>query len=151
MALSERLKRPAPRLAPAPIERVRRRRAGQADPFQELKTRIHRRLVDRLDLSKLAELPEDEVRRQVRRITDSLLTLESTPLSRTDRERLVDEIENETFGLGPLEPMIQDNEISDILLISPSRMRHTSARSSTGSCRESAGGSTSRHRWWMHA
>jgi pilus assembly protein CpaF len=119
MALSERLKRPAPRLAPTPIERVRRRHAGQADPFQELKTRIHRRLVERLDLSKLAELPEDEVRRQVRRITDSLLTLESTPLSRADRERLVDEIENETFGLGPLEPMIQDSEISDILVNGP--------------------------------
>jgi pilus assembly protein CpaF len=120
MALSERLKRGvAPRLAPTPIERVRRRRAGQADPFQELKTRIHRRLVERLDLPKLAELPEDEVRRQVRRITDSLLTLESTPLSRTDRERLIDEIENETFGLGPLEPVIQDNEISDILVNGP--------------------------------
>jgi pilus assembly protein CpaF len=118
MALSERLKRAqAPvRVLPSPIERVRRRHGAESDPLQELKARIHRRLVERLDLAKLAELPEDEVRRQVRRITDSLLTLESTPLSRTDRERLIDEIENETFGLGPLEPLIQDSEISDILV-----------------------------------
>src|SRR6187399_1340499 len=118
MALSERLKRgQAPlRVLPAPIERVRRRRSGESDPLQELKARIHRRLVERLDLGKLGELPEDEVRRQVRRITDSLLTLESTPLSRADRERLIDEIENETFGLGPLEPLVQDHEISDILV-----------------------------------
>ncbi len=95
---------------------MRRRRAAASDPLQELKARIHRRLVERLDLGKLAELPEDEVRRQVRRITDSLLTLEATPLSRADRERLIDEIENETFGLGPLEPLIQDHEISDILV-----------------------------------
>jgi pilus assembly protein CpaF len=118
MALSERLRRSAPqaRILPAPIERVRRRRAAASDPLQELKARIHRRLVERLDLGKLAELPEEEVRRQVRRITDSLLTLESTPLSRADRERLIDEIENETFGLGPLEPLVQDHEISDILV-----------------------------------
>jgi pilus assembly protein CpaF len=118
MALSERLKRgQAPlRVLPAPIERVRRRRSGESDPLQELKRRIHRRLVERLDLGKLGELPEEEVRRQVRRITDSLLTLESTPLSRADRERLIDEIENETFGLGPLEPLVQDHEISDILV-----------------------------------
>jgi pilus assembly protein CpaF len=118
MALSERLKRAqAPmRVLPAPIERVRRRRATETDPLQELKARIHRRLVERLDLGKLSELPEEEVRRQVRRITDSLLTLESTPLSRADRERLIDEIENETFGLGPLEPLVQDHEISDILV-----------------------------------
>jgi pilus assembly protein CpaF len=104
------------RVLPAPIERVRRRRATETDPLQELKARIHRRLVERLDLGKLSELPEEEVRRQVRRITDSLLTLESTPLSRADRERLIDEIENETFGLGPLEPLVQDHEISDILV-----------------------------------
>ena len=119
MALSERLRRVTPRPLPTPLERVRRRRGAGADPFQELTTRIHRRLVEKLDLAKLDELPEDEVRRQVRRITDSLLTLESTPLSRADRERLVDEIEHETFGLGPLEPLIQDQEISDILVNGP--------------------------------
>jgi len=119
MALSERLKRSAPRLAPTPLERVRRRRGGAPDPFQELKTRIHRRLVDRLDFAKLELVPEEERRRQVRRIVDSLLTAESTPLSRSDRERIIDQIENETFGLGPLEPLVQDNEISDILVNGP--------------------------------
>jgi pilus assembly protein CpaF len=121
MALLERLKRATPRPGPGPtpLERVRRRRGSGPDPFQELKTRIHRRLVDRLDFAKLDLVPEDEVRRQVRRIADSLLTAESTPLSRPDRERLIDQIENETFGLGPLEPLVQDNEISDILVNGP--------------------------------
>jgi pilus assembly protein CpaF len=116
MALAERLKRVTPRPAPTPLERVRRRRAGPADPFQELKSRIHRRLVERLDLPKLDLLPEEEIRHQVRRITETLLAGEATPLSRADRDRLIDEIENETFGLGPLEPLIQDNEVSDILV-----------------------------------
>ncbi|MGD8395433.1 MAG: CpaF family protein [Candidatus Eiseniibacteriota bacterium] len=119
MALSERLRRSTPRAIPTPLEQVRRRRNGRTDPFQELKTRIHRRLIERLDLANLEKFEKSEVRRQVRRVTDALLTMESTPLARADRERLIDEIENETFGLGPLEPLIQDQEIADILVNGP--------------------------------
>jgi pilus assembly protein CpaF len=119
MALSERLRRSTPKPIPTPLEQVRRRKNGRTDPFQELKTRIHRRLIERLDLANLDKFEKAEVRRQVRRVTDALLTMESTPLARSDRERLVDEIEHETFGLGPLEPLVQDHEISDILVNGP--------------------------------
>jgi len=82
----------------------------------ELKTRIHRQLIERLDLAKLDLLPREVVEQQIRRIVEDMLAGDETPLSRKERDDLVIEIEHETFGLGPIEPLMQDPTISDILV-----------------------------------
>jgi pilus assembly protein CpaF len=84
--------------------------------YYELKTRIHGQLIERLDLAKLDVLPREVVQQQIRRIVEDMLALDETPLSRKEREDLVIEIEHETFGLGPIEPLMQDPTISDILV-----------------------------------
>jgi pilus assembly protein CpaF len=85
----------------------------------ELKTRVHRQLIERLDLGKLAMLPGDVVQQQIRRIVEDMLVDEETPLSRAEREQLVVEVQHETFGLGPIEPLMQDPTVSDILVNGP--------------------------------
>src|SRR6266478_4191489 len=84
--------------------------------YYELKTRIHGQLIERLDLAKLDALPRELVQQQIRRIVEDMLALDETPLSRKERDDLVIEIEHETFGLGPIEPLMQDPTISDILV-----------------------------------
>ncbi len=82
----------------------------------ELKTRVHRQLIERIDLTKLAMLPADVVQQQIRRIVEDMLVDDETPLSRQEREQLVVEVQHETFGLGPIEPLMQDPTVSDILV-----------------------------------
>ena len=84
--------------------------------YYELKTRIHGQLIERLDLAKLDALPREVVQQQIRRIVEDMLALDETPLSRKERDDLVIEIEHETFGLGPIEPLMQDPTVSDILV-----------------------------------
>jgi pilus assembly protein CpaF len=86
------------------------------DAYYDLKTRIHRQLIERLDLAKLDVLPVEAVQQQIRRIVEDMLAEDETPLSRHEREQLVVEVEHETFGLGPLEPLMQDPTVSDILV-----------------------------------
>jgi pilus assembly protein CpaF len=86
------------------------------DAYYDLKTRIHRQLIERLDLAKLDILPLETVQQQIRRIVEDMLAGDDTPLSRQEREQLVLEVEHETFGLGPLEPLMQDPTVSDILV-----------------------------------
>ncbi len=85
----------------------------------ELKNRIHRQLIERLDLAKLDMLAGETGQQQIRRVVEDMLAAEETPLSRQDRENLVTEIQHETFGLGPIEPLMQDPTISDILVNGP--------------------------------
>src|SRR5512147_2227437 len=84
--------------------------------FQDLKTRIHRRLIDKLDLSKIDLIGSNELLREIGYIIESLIAEEGVPLNQTEKDRLVVEIQHETFGLGPLEPLLDDPEISDILV-----------------------------------
>ena len=91
------------------------RERGQTT-YYELKTRIHGQLIERLDLAKLDALPRELVQQQIRRIVEDMLALDETPLSRKERDDLVVEIEHETFGLGPIEPLMQDPTVSDILV-----------------------------------
>src|SRR5215470_17916179 len=85
----------------------------------DLKTRVHRQLIDRLDLAKLALVPPDVVQQQIRRIVEDMLVNDDTPLSRQEREQIVVEVQHETFGLGPIEPLMQDPTVSDILVNGP--------------------------------
>jgi len=84
--------------------------------YADLKTKVHRQLIEQLDLSKLGTIPLGTLQLQIRNITEELLAAEGTPLSRQDRDRIVIEVEHETFGLGPIEPLMRDPTISDILV-----------------------------------
>ncbi|MEN6366516.1 MAG: CpaF family protein [Thermoguttaceae bacterium] len=87
--------------------------------FEELKQRIHSKLVDKLDLSRVGELEGDTLRREIRLVIEHLCDTEDTLLNRNERERLVSEVLDETFGLGPLEMLLKDSTISDILINGP--------------------------------
>src|SRR3989449_6538505 len=89
---------------------------------QDLRLRIHRKLIETLDLSKLSNLEMERVRVEIRRILEDLVMAEAIPLSRADRDRLVMEVQHEVFGLGPLETLMKDPEISDILVNSSSQI-----------------------------
>src|SRR5216117_1384964 len=90
--------------------------------LQDLRLRIHRKLIDTLDLSKLSNLEMERVKVEIRRILEDMVMAESIPLSRADRDRLVMEVQHEVFGLGPLETLMKDSEISDILVNSSSQI-----------------------------
>ena len=87
--------------------------------FDNLKRRIHGKLVDKLDLTRVGELEGDVLRREIRLVVEHLCDTEDTLLNRNERERLVDEVLDETFGLGPLELLLKDPTISDILINGP--------------------------------
>ncbi len=84
--------------------------------LQEMKGRLHRAIVARLDVAKLSALPPDRVHAEVARLAEGLLQAENLPLSTAERDRLVGEVHHELFGLGPLEPLLADHTISDILV-----------------------------------
>jgi pilus assembly protein CpaF len=93
--------------------------AAKADEFDKLKRKIHGKLVDKLDLSRVSELEGDVLRREIRLVVEHLCDTEETFLNRNERERLIEEVLDETFGLGPLELILKDASISDILINGP--------------------------------
>ena len=93
--------------------------ASKEDSFEQLKQRIHSKLVDKLDLSRVGELEGDVLRREIRLVVEHLCDSENTLLNRSERDRLIDEVLDETFGLGPLEALLKDPTISDILINGP--------------------------------
>ncbi len=84
--------------------------------FQEMKARLHRSLINRMDLTKLGALSTEQAHSEVSRLAETLLAQEAMPLSAADRERLVNDVKHELFGLGPLETLLADSTISDILV-----------------------------------
>ena len=84
--------------------------------FQEMKARLHRTLINRMDLTKLQALTQEQVHAEVSRLAEAVLAQEAMPLSVSERERLVNDVQHELFGLGPLEPLLADPTISDILV-----------------------------------
>src|SRR6187401_2754413 len=87
--------------------------------FENIKRRIHTKLVDKLDLSRVGELEGDVLRREIRLVVEHLCDTEDTFLNRAERERLIEEVLDETFGLGPLEMLLTEHTISDILINGP--------------------------------
>ena len=133
--------------------------ARPQDTYQELKQQIHRSLIDRLDLASLEKVDNEFLQPQVDRVVRTLLSEQDLRLPPSDEERLVKEIRDETFGLGPIEPLLHDPEISDILVNTHRQVyverrgqlelthdhvprRPTCESSSTASCRASAAAST---------
>jgi pilus assembly protein CpaF len=90
--------------------------------FQKLKTRIHRELIDSLDLSRIGTFDEPRLRTHIRNLAEGLLRARPEMLSSIDEERLIDELMAESFGLGPLEPYMQDPDVSDILVNGPAEV-----------------------------
>ena len=90
--------------------------AAARTDFAGVKTAIHRKLIQKLNLERLNEVNREDVRREVSQILESLVAGDSTPMNLQERERLAQEVLDEVFGLGPLEPLLADPTISDILV-----------------------------------
>lgn len=84
--------------------------------FQLLKTRIHRQMVDAIDLSKAGQLPERDLRAKLRGLATHLCAQETVNLPTEDREAMVREIMDEIYGFGPIEPLMNDPDVSDVLI-----------------------------------
>src|SRR5512132_2716480 len=80
--------------------------------FQELKLRVHRQLLERLDLVALASLDSTQAEDQVRTALQHMLQSHSPDLAGPEREKLIEEVGYEVLGLGPLDPLLQDPEVS---------------------------------------
>jgi pilus assembly protein CpaF len=87
--------------------------------YQELKFALHRKLLDRINLEALSSVASDRVRNEVRAAVARLVEEERTPLSVVEKDRIIEEVLDEVFGLGPLEPLLADPTISDILVTTP--------------------------------
>ncbi len=87
--------------------------------YQELKFTIHRKLLDRINLEALSSLAGERARAEIRIAVAKLVEEERTPLSLAEKERVIEEVLDEVFGLGPLEPLLRDPSISDILVTTP--------------------------------
>ena len=84
--------------------------------FGSVKAAIHRKLIQKLNLDKLTDVNREEVRREVSLILEGIVHGESAPMNLQERERLVQEVLDEVFGLGPLEPLLADPTVTDILV-----------------------------------
>jgi pilus assembly protein CpaF len=87
--------------------------------YQELKFTLHRKLLDRINLEMLSSVAVERVRAEVRSAVAKLVEEEKTPLSLMEKDRIIGEVLDEVFGLGPLEPLLADPTISDILVTTP--------------------------------
>ncbi|MCH9653631.1 MAG: CpaF family protein [Planctomycetes bacterium] len=87
--------------------------------FDDLKRLIHGKLVEKLDLTRVGDLEGDSLRREIRLVIEHLCDTENPLLNRSERERLIEEILDETFGFGPLELLLKDQSIADIMINGP--------------------------------
>ncbi len=124
MALIERLRRPHPGAEAEPVETeapprsvpLRTPARAKAAEYQELKSRVHNSLFEHLDLTRLSQVSEERVRDDIQRLVSRILDEERVPLTYKEREQVVKEVQDEVFGLGPLEPLLQDPTVCDILV-----------------------------------
>jgi pilus assembly protein CpaF len=108
--------RPAASAPVAPPPAPPREAAGNRSELLEIRGRVHRRLLGRLNLSNLETLERGQVEAEIRRVVHEMLAQETVPLNFEEREDLVEQVLDEIFGLGPLEPLLKDPEVSDILV-----------------------------------
>jgi len=110
-------------VAEAPREHAAAQPASEAEnfrpvdgAFEEIKTRTHKKLLEALDLSKLESAGREDLRSQVGLAVDDLLSLDGVILRRVQRDRLIEELLDEILGFGPLEPLLKDDSVADILV-----------------------------------
>lgn len=92
---------------------------SQGGDFEALKRLIHGKLVDKLDLTKLGALDQQTLRREIRLVVEHLCDTENPLLNRSERERLIEEVLDETFGFGPLELLLKEEGVADIMINGP--------------------------------
>lgn len=103
----------------AKTEKPKPAKKEELDPHYELKSNVHRRLIEEIDLNQLKNQDPDKLRPQIKEAVNQLLMEESTLLTSSERERMVEEIVNETMGLGPLEQLLRDQTVSEIMINGP--------------------------------
>lgn len=112
MALLERLRQTEdPKKQPKDESNERQRQQ-----YQEFKTKLHRELIQRIDLANLFKLEPEKGREEIRKILGLLMGEVKMPINSLEEKKLLQEVEDETFGLGPLEPLLSDPNLSDILV-----------------------------------
>jgi pilus assembly protein CpaF len=115
---------PSPKAAPVkptPAAAKTKVSKEKVEQFNALKMRLHRKLIDQLDLTRMVG-DEDALRAQVKEHVSQLADAENTLLNYNERQRLISEVLDETFGLGPLEVLLADSTISDILVNGPKQV-----------------------------
>jgi pilus assembly protein CpaF len=97
------------------------------DTYQKLRRHVHQILLDRVDLERLSKLPEEQVRQDVALLIARILEEEKSPVNDTERRQLAIDVYDEMFGFGPLEPLLHDPTVSDIL-VNTSRQTYVERR-----------------------
>jgi pilus assembly protein CpaF len=110
--------------------------------YIELKANVHRKLLNRLNLEALATADRARAEAEIRTLLFELIAEEGTPLSMTEREVVLGDVIDEVFGLGPLEPLLRDPSVSDILVNTTSTCTSSAAASSIACPRRSRTTST---------
>ena len=109
---------PPPRREAGWVTRLFHQEAYTAE-YQQLKFSLHNKLLNRVNLEALSSISSDRARAEIRAAVARLVDEEKTPLSLVEKGRVIEEVLDEVFGLGPLEPLLQDPAISDILVTTP--------------------------------
>jgi pilus assembly protein CpaF len=103
----------------ATTENKNGRPAPAAPEYQQIKFAVHNKLLERINLEALSSIAPERARHDVRAAVARLVDEEKTPLSMVEKDAVVEEVLDEVFGLGPLEPLLHDQTISDILVTTP--------------------------------
>src|SRR4029434_3932135 len=120
-----------PAAAPAPPQP---RVAQPRQQYLELRSQLHRKLLNRLNLEALAQTERARAENEIRALLSQLLAEENTPISLSERESLFAEVLDDLFGLGPLEPLLRDRSVNDIL-VKPARSVLSCGAASASGCR----------------
>lgn len=97
-------------------QRYRSPTSSESPEFEQIKRQLHSEIIEALDFEQVSKTPREELAQRLRKTLTEQVESRSLPLNRLERERLVDEILDDILGLGPLEPLLRDPEISDILI-----------------------------------
>lgn len=116
MSLRERLESIQNDTAQAPVSPQQQAHYFDNKAYQELKSRIHRKLLDRVDLAVMETLSTERLLEELRIMVERLLAEETQPINESEHKSLIRDIQHEVLGLGPLEPLLADSSISDILV-----------------------------------
>ena len=108
--------KPAQSAAPATAPVAVMGQIGRTDGMLDLKVRIHRQLIERLNLGVLEKLPRERIVTEISQVVSDLLEQDGAALNRAERETLIADVLDELLGLGPLEPLLKDETINDILV-----------------------------------
>jgi pilus assembly protein CpaF len=105
-------------IRPQPVPRANSAAGGvrAVNRHFELKTEIHRKLIGALNLERVASIPRERVRAEIRDVVERLLGEERVPMTTADQNKIIEEVLDEVLGLGPLEPLLKEPSISDILV-----------------------------------